>query len=239
MPYLMPAQRMAFFFSPKSGGTSLRAFLFHVENGFPFRDYTMQGARSDLGVLVRNNRFGRINHHDLVDFRRFALIRDPVQRFLSGYANRVLHFRELSIEAAGQELLRHGLAPDPDLGTFVEHFVDYLQCSAPVSRHFLRQQRFIGRNKGYFERIFRLEALDELVQFVNAECKTNAKMPHLQTGGPKFDFFALDEDLQTQIVSMCRNDIAFRLYPEYWNQYAHLVEDAGKGTDQADLQQSA
>lgn len=77
MPYLMPAQRMAFFFSPKSGGTSLRAFLFHAENGFPFRDYTMQGVRSDLGVLVRNNRFGRINHHDLVDFRRFALIRDP------------------------------------------------------------------------------------------------------------------------------------------------------------------
>lgn len=226
MPYTMPAQRMAFFFSPKSGGTSLRAFLFHAENGFPFRDYSVQGARVDANMLAANYRFNRINHDELAQFRRFALLRDPVKRFLSGYSNRVLHYRELSIEAAGRELLREGLPPDPDISTFLENYVGYLRCSRPLARHFLKQQKFIGNDATYFERIFRLEQVEELVDFVNAECGTDARMPRLQTGGPKLDFFQLDEDLQIGVLNICRHDVAFRLVPEYWAPYAHLVEES-------------
>jgi len=226
MPYTMPAQRMAFFFSPKAGGTSLRAFLFHAENGFPFRDYSVQGARVDANMLAANYRFNRIDHRELSEYRRFALLRDPVKRFLSGYSNRVLHYRELSIEAAGPHLLREGLPPDPDIGTFIENYVGYLRCSKPLARHFLKQQKFIGADPAYYERIFKLEKLGELVDFVNATCGTDAKMPRLQTGGPKFDFFALDEDVQAGVLEICRHDIAFRILPEYWAPYAHLANSA-------------
>jgi hypothetical protein len=226
MPYTMPAQRMAFFFSPKAGGTSLRAFLFHAENGFPFRDYSVQGARVDANMLAANYRFNRIDHDELKEYRRFALVRDPVKRFLSGYSNRVLHYRELSIEAAGRELLREGLPPDPDIATFIDNYIGYLRCSKPLARHFLKQQKFIGAHADYYERIFRLEKIDELIGFVNAECGTEARMPRLQTGGPKLDFFALDEDVQMGVLEICRHDIAFRLIPEYWHPYAHLVEAA-------------
>ena len=232
MPYTMPAQRMAFFFSPKAGGTSLRAFLFHAENGFAFRDYSVQGARIDANMLAANYRFNRIDHGALADFRRFALIRDPIKRFLSGYSNRVLHYRELSIEAAGRDLLREGLPPDPDIGTFIENYVGDLRCSKPLARHFLKQQKFIGNDPGYFERIFRLERVGELVDFVNAECGTQAVMPRLQTGGPKLEFAALSEDLQIEILQICRHDIAFQLVPEYWSPYAHLLD----GADMADAQ---
>lgn len=225
MPYIMPAQRMAFFFSPKAGGTSLRAFLFHAENGFPFRDYSVQGTAVDANALAANYRFNRIDHAGLADFRRFALVRDPVKRFLSGYSNRVLHYRELSIEAAGQDLLREGLPPDPDLGTFLENYVGYLRCSKPLARHFLRQQKFIGNDPAHFERVFKLEDVDLLVDFVNDACGAHAKMPRLQTGGAKFDFFALDEDLQVQILEICRHDIAFQVLPDYWAPYAHLDGD--------------
>jgi len=224
MPYLMPAQRMAFFFSPKAGGTSLRAFLFHAENGFPFRDYSVQGTRFDANTLAANYRFTHTDHASLEGYRRFALLRDPVTRFLSGYSNRVLHFRQLSIEAAGPNLLREGLPPDPDIATFTENYIGYLRCSKPVARHFLKQQKFIGTDAGYYDRIFTLERIDELVAFVNARCKSDAKMPRLQTGGPRLDFFALPEDVQHDVLNICRHDIAFQLVPEYWRAYAHLVE---------------
>jgi hypothetical protein len=230
MPYIMPAQRIAFFFSPKSGGTSLRAFLFHAENGFAFRDYSVQGMQVDANALAANYRFNRVDHAPLVDFRRFALVRDPVKRFLSGYSNRVLHYRELSIEAAGQDLLREGLPPDPDIGTFVENYVGYLRCSKNLARHFLRQQKFIGPDASHFERVFKLEDVDQLVDFVNAACGAQAKMPRLQTGGPKLDFFALNEDIQTQLLEICQHDIAFQIFPDYWAPYAHLIqEDAQRG----------
>jgi hypothetical protein len=223
----MPAQRMAFFFSPKAGGTSLRAFLFHAENGFAFRDYSVQGARIDANMLTANYRFDRVDHSALEGYRRFALLRDPVKRFLSGYSNRVLHYRELSIEAAGKQLLREGLAPDPDIATFLDNYIGYLRCSKPLARHFLKQQKFIGADPAYYERIFRLEELDGLVEFVNGACGTQAKMPRLQTGGPKFDFFALDEDVQFRILEICRHDIAFQVFPQYRATYAHLLENSG------------
>jgi hypothetical protein len=223
MPYIMPAQRMAFFFSPKAGGTSLRAFLFHVENGMPFRHFVVQGQPMDANSLVYNYRFNRNNHAALTGYRRFAVLRDPVRRFLSGYSNRVLHYRELSVEAAGKELLQEGLPPDPDLGTFIENYVGYLRCSRSLARHFLKQQKFIGQDPSYYERIFRLEEIDALTSFVNAECGAKAQMPWLQTGGPKYDFFALDEDLQLQILDICRHDIAFEIFPDYWAPYAALI----------------
>lgn len=238
MPYIMPAQRMAFFFSPKSGGTSLRAFLFHAENGFPFRDYTVQGMRVDANGLAENSRFSRVDHDSLQGYRRFALVRDPVRRFLSAYSNRVLHYRELSIEAAGRDLLREGLPPDPDLGTFVDNYVAYLRCSKSVARHFLKQQKFIGTDPAHYERIFRLERVQEMIDFVNTTCNATARMPQLQTGGPKYDLFALDDDLQARIVDICRHDIVFRFFPDYWAPYAHLAEAEaaphpleGTGTD--------
>jgi hypothetical protein len=180
----------------------------------------------DANMLVANYRFNRMDHGAVAQCRRFALLRDPVRRFLSGYSNRVLHYRELSIEVAGQDLLREGLPPDPDLGTFVENYVGYLRCSKPLARHFLKQQKFVGDDPGYYERIFKLEEIENLVTFVNAECGTDARMPRLQTGGPKFDFFALDEDLQARIVDICRHDIAFGIMPEYWTPYAHLADTA-------------
>jgi hypothetical protein len=225
MPYIMPAQGMAFFFSPKSGGTSLRAFLFHVENGFPFRDYYVQGERFDANMLNINFRYSRVDHDALAGLRRYALVRDPVKRFLSGYSNRVLHYRELSIKAAGRQLLREGLAPDPDLATFLDNYIGYLSCSKSLARHFLKQQRFVGYTPDEYERIFRLEEIDSLVDYVNGECGTKAKMPWLQTGGPSFDFHALDDDVQAQIVDICRHDIAFDLFPDYWAPYAHLIDD--------------
>ena len=224
MPYTMPAQRMAFFFSPKVGGTSLRAFLFQIENGFAFRNYSVQGERFDANMLVANYRFNRTDHGALAGYRRFALLRDPVTRFLSGYSNRVLHYRELSIEVSGPNLLREGLPPDPDIATFVENYVGYLRCSKLLARHFLKQQKFVGSDPAYFERIFTLEAIEELVSFVNAECGTDARMPRLQTGGPNLDFFALDEDVQAAMIEICRHDVAFDLVPDYWRPYAHLVE---------------
>jgi hypothetical protein len=87
------------------------------------------------------------------------------------------------------------------------------------------------RGRHLYERIFRLEEVEELAGFVNAACGAQARMPRLQTGGAKLDFFALDEDVQLEILEICRNDVAFQLFPDYWEPYAHLLESETVGAD--------
>ena len=125
VPYLIPDRKLAMFFSPKAGGTSLRSFMFHIENGFPFPEFTVQGKPFDVNVLLRNTLWKRVRPEIKEEYRLFAMIRDPARRFVSGFANRVGHYRELSEQAAGPELEKRGLAPDPDLDTFVAHYKAY------------------------------------------------------------------------------------------------------------------
>jgi len=223
MPYIIPQKKLAFFFSPKSGGTSLRNFLFHVENGFPFQDYYVQGKHITSNSLVVNSILRRVNTEALTDYRRFALLRDPIQRFLSGFSNRVGFYKELSMEAAGEGLKKYGLPPNPDIETFVREFQKYRKCSKSINRHFFKQQRFIGDDPAYFEKVFRLDKVSEMVDFINLEFQSDANMPRLQTGGEKIDFFALNDSLKQDIFDICKDDIAFRIFEDMLDAYFEMA----------------
>ncbi len=223
MPYKLPEHKMVFFFSPKSGGTSLRAFLFEIENGFAFQDYRVQGKLYDANTLVTNNRYEIVNHKRFSNWRRFALVRDPVTRFLSGYSNRVGHYEELSEKQAGDLLEKHNLAPDPDLETFVDNYEGYKKCSKSIERHFRLQNNFVGDDTGYYERIFRLNKVNELIDFVNKECGAEAAMPRLQTGGKKLSFDDLDRSMKSKIVNLVKEDIAFQAFDDMWSPYAEFA----------------
>lgn len=219
MPYTIPEKELVVFFSPKSGGTSVRAFLFHLENGFPFSEYRIQGKLHDANALLTNNRFRIADHNQYKDFRRFAVVRDPVRRFLSGYGNRVVHYGELSAAHLGDRLSSSALPPDPDIDTFVDKFTEYRALSKSIDRHFSPQQKFIGGDPSYYEKIFRLEEISNFVHFINTEYKGDAVMPRLQSGGPKIDFDVLSDKTQAKILSLCQNDVAFKIFPDYAAKY--------------------
>ena len=220
MPYLMPDAQLAFFFSPKAGGTSLRAYLFHLENGFAFRDYTVQGKVVDANELVKNTRWKAFDPNTIAGFETIAVIRDPVRRFLSGYSNRVLHYRELSIEKAGSALEEMNLPPDPDIDDFVENFHSYKTASWNFRRHFWPQQSFLGPDKDFYTAVYRLENIAALVRDFNTRFGVDAEMPRLQDGGRKLNYEELSKDAQQGILNIVRSDVAFEMYPAYGDSYA-------------------
>ncbi|MFP5481575.1 MAG: sulfotransferase family 2 domain-containing protein [Alphaproteobacteria bacterium] len=224
LPYILPQERLAVFFSPKVAGTSVRAFMFEVENGFPLRAYTVQGAGGDLTALanrlVINNRFRLVDHKEISGFERIAIVRDPVRRILSAYSNRVLHYRELSRDAVGPALDAANLSPDLDLGVLMSRLGAYMQCSKSIARHFSHQETFLGKSREYFHRIFRVEALHEFVDYINGRCGTSATMPRLQDGGPKLDLASLPGPTQRAVLDYARKSLVFDWVPEYRNLYA-------------------
>lgn len=108
MPYVIPDKKIAMFFCPKGGGTSLRAYMFHVENGFPFRPFRVQGKKTDANALVRNFRWQFVDHDRRGDHEYFCVVRDPVRRFLSGFGTRIFRLGEAD-EITGYFNARYGI----------------------------------------------------------------------------------------------------------------------------------
>jgi len=102
------------------------------------------------------------------DFK-FCLVRDPVERFVSGYSNKVLH---------------HKAIPFVEFEDFINNF-DYLYGRYGVIRHhFLPQIHFIGNDPDYYDEIYNIKNIDSLLKklksFLNIE---SIKSYKLQTGG--------------------------------------------------------
>lgn len=219
MPYLLPEDKTAVFFSPKVAGTSIRAFMFELENGFPFRDYRVQGKEVDANTIVRNQRFNTLDHAALNGWTKIAIARDPIRRLVSAYSNRVIHYRELSVEKAGPELNELGLSPDPDIEAFFAKIRAYRKASGSIVRHTNTQIKFLGPDKAYFDHVFPFEELSEFTAFLQAKLGRTAEMPRLQTGGPKLDFFELPQQTQMDIVRFASNCKILDWFPHYRTKY--------------------
>ncbi|MBL9049100.1 MAG: sulfotransferase family 2 domain-containing protein [Tabrizicola sp.] len=226
MPYILPENRLAVFFSPKAAGTSIRAFMFEVENGFPLRSYRFQGVAVNLDTmanrLLENVRFDRVDHNAIADYDWVALVRDPVRRVLSAYTNRVVYYRELSNEIAGAALKAAGLPPDPDFDLFMANIKAYTRCSKSIARHFCQQDDFLGKKKLYYDAIFRVEEMDEFENYVNQRFGTNCKVPRLQEGGPKLDFWSLSAETRRRVIDFVRPSVIFDWFPQYRESYAEF-----------------
>ena len=66
----------------------------------------------------------KIEKYDISSFTKICLIRDPIQRFISAYTNRVMHHKELSID----KMKAHNLDPEmanPNFVKYVRKFKTY------------------------------------------------------------------------------------------------------------------
>lgn len=148
---------------PKVACTSIKAMMFEVENGFPFRPYSFNGQMRWIHNLYPSIPFSGLNRGRLRDLHRITVVRDPIKRALSCYSNRVVQHRELSAEIAGDRLAGSGLPLDPDLPTFVRNIDQYSRLVAEIGHHTAPLTEFLGRDPGYFHRIYRFDELPEMV----------------------------------------------------------------------------
>jgi len=115
MSYAMCARLKLFYFPvPKNAGSSVRDCLFEVENGWRFRPMILDGQTVDLYDL-----FGVPTAFkpapDRPGYLQFAVVRDPVRRFLSACANKVLA-RSVVAQADFPALrVRPDLPKNPDI----------------------------------------------------------------------------------------------------------------------------
>jgi hypothetical protein len=176
---------------PKIACTSVKTMLYEVENGHPFRIFKANGRPYYIHAFYPTMPFADLPQDRIADHARFALVRDPIRRFLSAYANRVRQYRELSVEKAGPALAAAELAPDPDLGTFIARIDDYAAAVGTIAHHTAPLVSYLGREPGYYAGIFGLQQMEGFLAALSARLGRSLDAPRLQADAPKIDPAAL------------------------------------------------
>jgi hypothetical protein len=172
---LCPKLRIIYYPVPKNGGTSLRNLLFRLESG---------GDYSDPGELFRV--FGTSGPFEAVEYPgmdRIAVIRDPVNRFLSAYRSRVVVYREIHRKAMEEAGIPASIPEHPSLEDFLTHLDQYRRL-IQIYRHTNPQTHFLGEDPAYFHRLFRLEDTAALEEFLAVRAGVEVKLPRLRVSGP-------------------------------------------------------
>jgi len=152
---------LAYHATPKCGCTSVKAMILEslgesVEGG------------EDEAILEIHKSIGSPPFKKFKADFRFCVVRDPVQRFVSGYSNRVLHFGDI---------------PEVGFDEFVENFSHYYRTYPRIKHHFLPQVFFIGKRPEYFTNIFWINEMEEIRDFLSTISKREIILGPRQSGG--------------------------------------------------------
>ncbi|MFN4098218.1 MAG: sulfotransferase family 2 domain-containing protein, partial [Pararhodobacter sp.] len=163
MSAILDEFKLAYVAVPKVACTSLKTMMFEVENGFPFRPFTTSGTAWWIHDFYTSIPFADLPHDRIADYRCIGVVRDPVQRLLSCYSNRVVHHRELSRDKARRPLREADLPFSPDLSTFVANLAGYMAAVPSIHHHARPMVDYLGHDPSYFDRVYTMAELPELV----------------------------------------------------------------------------
>jgi hypothetical protein len=159
--------------------------LFFLEQGRNFEKYVDSAGRKHN---IHNTVYPTLNTSEdnwasAANMHRIAIVRDPVDRFISSYLSRVIQFKELSeasIDAGKATLL--GVTPDPSLDQFIDNLELYRILSGSIKHHTDPQSSFLGHTLEYFDKVYKFEELYVLESDLRERTGVSVVLPHMVKG---------------------------------------------------------
>lgn len=213
MTVILDEHKLSYIPVPKVACTSLKTMFFEVENGFEFGTFQSSGRPWWIHDFYRSIPFKRQKLSQMAGHRVVAVVRDPVKRLLSCYANRVIHHKELSEGTAGAVLRAADLPCDPDLSTFVARLAAYCDAVESIRHHALPMVVYLGRDPQFYAQIYPIGATVTLQADVEQLTGVKATLSRLQTKGPKITPDALSAQELALVKAFYAEDYA--LYGAY------------------------
>ncbi|MCP5037235.1 MAG: sulfotransferase family protein, partial [Rhodobacteraceae bacterium] len=199
---------ISYFSVPKCACTSLKYFFFEIENGFEFRMFKAGGVLKTVHTTAYpSNAFTNTPLQKIQNHHKFAVVRDPVSRVLSCYSNRVIHHQVLTKVKFSKRNLRAGMVDNPDLARFIRFFHEYRKMSADVAHHSRKLSFFLGRDSTFYDRLYNLSQLPDLVEDMKNRVGTVPELGRRQTGGPELTREDLSKSEITKIEKYFKRDI--------------------------------
>lgn len=99
---------------------------------------------------------------------KICIVRDPVKRFVSGYTNRVLHYKEI---------------PYVDFDQFLSNFDFYYKNYSAITWHLSPQTRFLGKDSSYYTHVFNTSEINKVANLLGEMSGVSIQPEWEQTGG--------------------------------------------------------
>jgi hypothetical protein len=206
--------KISYYPVPKCACTSLKTFFFELENGFRLPSFRVNGHYKHIHNFMPTRPFGEIAEFDRTEHSKFAVTRNPIERLLSCYSNRVVFHQELSEGLLSTEACQSGCIPNPSLSVFIDRFEFYQRFSRSISHHSTPMVAFLGRNPLYFSQIFPISEIDKFASTINSLLGCKIDLIHEQTGGPKIPRSVLSKSEIEKIENIYADD--FEVYGEFF-----------------------
>ena len=177
----MPRAGLAFISIPKNASTTVRAMIYAARKGRlpnfnPDRPLKIHQLVTPDPVVFDLSRYRRLT--------TFAIVREPVRRFVSAFRNRILHHGDgVKRGELGEEFL--------DINHFALNLEEAIWRSNSVAHHFSMQIMRMGGTTAGVDRIFRIDQLDEAAALMSEAFGRKIEPIVTQQGGPKMTVDAL------------------------------------------------
>lgn len=201
---------------PKNACSSIKHALYQIEFGKDFdyefhREWGYQNIhdfynkRADAFTSLK-----KVKQRD--DLFRFAVVRDPVERFLSCYGNRVLELEDLKKDETKLEKL--GLPVKPDLQTFIHNLDLYRKINVSIRHHTNSQSDFLGGTLSYLDKVYPIEKIDMVTNML-LKYNKNLTMRSEKSEGIKIELQEVSRDSLDRILKFYEED--YRLLHEFYS----------------------
>jgi len=187
MSAILPHHNIAYISAPKCACTSFKELIFCLENNCKFNK--VRDSKGALCLIINDQRhyihdfypsiaFSQQPYELMQSLHRICIVRDPVDRIMSCYTNRVLRYRVLSEDAISE--LNLSAPANPDLNQFIQNLSVY-KAIGDIKHHTLPLIHFLGSNSDYYHEIFNLRSLKEAERSLKRHFgQSQLALPHLQ-----------------------------------------------------------
>jgi hypothetical protein len=188
---------------PKAACTSIKAALFALAIGEKPSAGNMGGAKHIHDYFT--TRAGDVSGAAF----KFVVIRDPLARFVSGFANRVGHHRELSQAylrglPSNLQLPLQDFVFDPSLSQFIDRFDLYMRV--PTIHHHFQPVADQVLSLEAFDKVYPLESMDTLCADIGQWTGRPFTLPREQRSSSGQHTEALSDAQRRAIVRICERD---------------------------------
>ena len=211
--------RLAYFYLPKNASTTIKQMMFRILKNRTY-DWDADGSVHD----VLNPTAPLLELEKLDAYFKFAVVRDPIERFISAFRNRILHHKDGIKNGA----ISHDFE---DINYFVAHLEHAMAHALSVQNHFSEQRLWLGGELGHLDRVYKMGETAEVKTLLEKRSGLTLEDSPKQTGGPKLSHGALTRASLDTLLAYYKRD--YELLADYYDPETQIARWRKERGDEA------